>query len=158
MSVFLTAGVRPSAATNHTDKLPLNKAGERACQIPPAEDRHLNGSYWVPHSVIHNLTGLPNRAHSCSHFDKRSHLTSRRCRQLVALYCQDEKADVGPVDGVRHTAASGELMPQTHTDTHLTTQDFYEYYIWNIWNILTWHTVHNTQSVLTPNVSGRIKI
>lgn len=118
MSVFLMAAVPPSAATNHTDKLTLNKAGERACQIPPPEDRHLNGSYWVPHSVIHNLTGLPNRAHSCSYFDKRSHLTSRRCRQLVALYCQDEKADVGPVARVRHTAATGEVMPQlTHIHT-----------------------------------------
>lgn len=76
---------------------------------PPREDRHLNGGYWVQHSLIHNLTGLPNRAHSCSRFDRRSHLASRRCGQLEALYCQDEKADVGPVDRVacRHTATNG---------------------------------------------------
>ena len=126
--LFLVAGVPPLAATNHTVKLTLNKAGEEVCQFfPPTEDRHLNGGYWVQHLVIHNLTGLPNRAHSCSHFDKRSHLTGRRCGQLAALYCQDEKADVGPVArvGCRHTADTSVVMPQTHThtNTHLTTQD-----------------------------------
>lgn len=150
MSVFLMAAVPPSAATNHTDKLTLNKAGERACQIPPPEDRHLNGSYWVPHSVIHNLTGLPNRAHSCSHFDKRSHLTSRRCRQLVALYCQDEKADVGPVARVRHTAATGEVMPQL-THIHTWQLRLLEIYIPDSWrhlkHINVTHCAHPTMEL-----------
>lgn len=150
MSVFLMAAVPPSAATNHTDKLTLNKAGERACQIPPPEDRHLNGSYWVPHSVIHNLTGLPNRAHSCSYFDKRSHLTSRRCRQLVALYCQDEKADVGPVARVRHTAATGEVMPQL-THIHTWQLRLLEIYIPDSWrhlkHINVTHCAHPTMEL-----------
>lgn len=93
------------------------------------EDRHLNGSYWVQHLVIHNLTGLPNRAHSCSHFDKRSHLTSRLSGQLVALYCQDEKADVGPV--------ASRLPAWWHT---------WQLRPLEIWRISggTWHAVHTS--------------
>lgn len=90
----LMAGVSPSAATNHRQKHP----GRGSLPVFLPDDRHLNGSYWVQHSVTHNLTGLSHRAHSCSDFDKRSHLTSRRCGQLVALYCQDEKVDVGICD------------------------------------------------------------
>lgn len=84
----------------------------------------LGGSYRVQPSVIHRLTGLPNRTHSCSHFDKRSHLPSCRREQLVALYCQDERLprDLGP----EPTTEVQRLVVQrchksAHTITHLST-------------------------------------
>lgn len=65
----------------------------------------------------------------------------------MALYCQDEKADVGPVARVRHTAATGEVMPQTHTYTHLTTQTFRNTHL----RFLKVFETHKRDTLYTPH-------
>lgn len=127
------------AAENHRVKLWT----KQVFFSPPTADRHLNSSYWVQHLVIHNLTGLPNRGHSCSCFDKRSHLTSRRCEQLVALYCQDEKAEAGPVSRVGLWCGGSTTSTQQHTPVKSKVTGRWDG-SGDIWHALTWQREHPT--------------